>query len=88
MEIKVRSLEEHTVCVLNGLARAQGKSRNQYLKEQLTLLAEFPLLQEREDRYQTLVKQLTRIIQENTQLMEELLRILPKERSKKSWKVE
>ena len=88
MDLFVRNLEKRTICALDDLARAQGKSRNQYLKEQLTLLAEFPSLQEREDRYRTLVQQLAGLIQENTQIIEDLMRILTEERSEETWTTE
>lgn len=76
MEVRIRNLEKRTVCALDDLARAQGKSRNQYLKEQLILLEEYPTLQEREDRYQTLLQQMAAVIQENTQMMEDLIRMM------------
>lgn len=93
MEVIVRNLEKRTIAALDDLARAQKKSRNQYLKEQLTLLAEFPTLQEREDRYRLLVRQMAGIIQENTQslrentqTMEELRQFTREERMEDTWK--
>lgn len=79
MEVIIRNLEKRTIAALDDLARAQNKSRNQYLKEQLTLLAEYPTLQEREDRYRLLVRQMAGIIQENTQAMEDFMRMIRKE---------
>ncbi|MCU7378930.1 hypothetical protein OBO34_11240 [Clostridiales Family XIII bacterium ASD5510] len=74
MDIIIRNLEKRTVVALDDLAIAQRKSRNEYLKEQLTLLANRPILQEQEERYQSLLEQALAVIKENTQVIEKLMR--------------
>ena len=74
MEIKVRNLDKPVVAALDDRAASQHKSRNEYLREQLTLLAQYPALQEQEDRYHSLVETLLLVVQQNTEALEQLIR--------------
>lgn len=74
MEIKVRNLDKSIVAALDDRAASQHKSRNEYLREQLTLLAQYPALQEQEDRYHSLVETLLLVVQQNTETLEQLIR--------------
>lgn len=73
MEIKVRNLDKSIVAALDDRAASQHKSRNEYLREQLTLLAQYPALQEQEDRYHRLVETLLLVVQQNTGALEQLI---------------
>lgn len=74
MEIKVRNLDKNVVAALDDQARAQKKSRNEYLAEQLTLLARHPELRTQEDKYKLLLEQMFSVVKENTEIINELLR--------------
>lgn len=74
MEIKVRNLDKQIVAALDDRAASQHKSRNEYVREQLTLLAQYPALQEQEDRYHSLVETLLLVVQQNTEALEQLIR--------------
>lgn len=73
MEIKVRNLDSNVVASIDDLARKQRKSRNEYLVEQLTLLAKHPQLREQEDKYRRLFDQMAAVIRENTEILNEIL---------------
>lgn len=72
-EIKIRGLTDATIHLLTDMAQKKGLSRNEFLKEQLTLIAQQPLLQEKEDQYRQLVKQLAIVINQNTEVLNEFL---------------
>lgn len=72
-EIKVRGLSDATIHILTDMARNRGISRNEFIKEQLTLIATHPVVQEKEDLYRNLVKQLAVIIRQNTEVLSEFL---------------
>lgn len=74
MDIIIRNLERKTVAALDDLANAQGKSRNQYISEQLYLLANHRELQEKDDQYRHLLEKMLAVIKENTQVLEELMK--------------
>ena len=73
MEIKIRNLDRGTVLAIDDVARKQGKSRNEYLKEQIELMAVAPKLREQEDRYESIIKELAQIIKQNTEIFERLI---------------
>lgn len=73
MEVKIRGLDQGIIVRIDDLAKGQGKSRNEYLKEQLKHLAYTPELKETEDKYQQLVQQLLIVIKQNTELINEII---------------
>lgn len=73
MEIKVRNLDKNVIAALDDQARAQKKSRNEYLAEQLTLLARGPELIQQEDQYRILLEKMFAVVRENTEVMDMLL---------------
>lgn len=62
MEIKIRDIDAGVVSKLDELAKKRRLSRNEYLKEQLTVLATIPAIRENEDKYSTLVKEICNFI--------------------------
>lgn len=73
MEIKVRNLDRSVVAAIDDQARSQNKSRNEYLVEQITLLARSPEMRQQEDKYTALVNTMVKVIRENTEMMDILL---------------
>lgn len=73
MEIKVRNLDKNVVAAIDDQAKAQNKSRNEYLVEQLTLLARAPELKRQEDKYGALVNTVVNVVRENTEIMDMVL---------------
>lgn len=73
MEIKVRNLDRSVVAAIDDQARSQNKSRNEYLVEQLTLLARAPELKVQEDKYGALVRAVVEVVKENTEMMDILI---------------
>lgn len=72
MDIIIRDIDKMTIAALDDLARKGRKSRNQYIKEQLELIALAPQLRQQEDRYLTVVKELAAIIKANTDVFNNL----------------
>ncbi len=75
-EIKVRDLDADVVAALDGLARKQGKSRNEYLNEQLTLLAERPRIRQKEDQYKQMLRQVCGVVEQNTHMLNKLIELI------------
>ena len=75
-DIKVRGLDASVVTALDGLAKKQGKSRNEYLKEQLTLLAERPRIRQKEDQYKQMLHQVCGVVEQNTHMLSKLIELV------------
>ena len=73
MDIIIRNIDRDIVDRINELAKKKGKSRNEYLRDQVKQLALHPEITEKEDRYKRLVKEIAVVIQQNTQVLNELL---------------
>lgn len=91
MEVKIRGLRNATIAALNRAAEEQGISRNEYLKEKIEGMVEFPLLKEQEDkyinllerqekRYVNLVEKMLMITKIQNQKLEQIINILEKEK--------
>lgn len=72
MDIIIRDIDKIAIAALDDLARKSRKSRNQYIKEQLELIALAPQLRQQEDKYLTVVKELAEIIKANTDVFNNL----------------
>lgn len=72
MDIIIRDIDKMTIASLDDLARKSRKSRNQYIKEQLELIALAPQLRQQEDRYLTVIRELAEIIKANTDVFNNL----------------
>lgn len=66
MEIKVRNLDKNVVAAIDDLANAAGKSRNQFLQEQLELIARAPVLRQQEEKYEALLREMAAALERNT----------------------
>jgi hypothetical protein len=66
MDVKIRDLPDDAVAKLDDRARRQNKSRQQYLKEQIELLALAPELTEKENGYRNLVGHVLEALIKNT----------------------
>lgn len=73
MDIIIRNIDRDIVDRINELAKKKGKSRNEFLKDQVKQLALHPEITEKEDQYKRLVKEIAVVIQQNTQVLNELL---------------
>ena len=73
MDIIIRNIDRDIVDRINELAKKKGKSRNEYLRDQVKQLALHPEITEKEDKYKRLVKEIAVVIQQNTQVLNELL---------------
>ena len=73
MDIIIRNIDRDIVDRINELAKKKGKSRNEFLKDQVKQLALHPEITEKEDLYKRLVKEIAVVIQQNTQVLNELL---------------
>ena len=73
MEIKIRNLDKDIVLRIDELAKKRGLSRNEYLRGQIKQLALHPEISEKGDQYKRLVKEIAVVIQQNTQVLNELL---------------
>ena len=73
MEIKIRNLDKDIVLRIDELAKKMGLSRNEYLRGQIKQLALHPEISEKGDQYKRLVKEIAVVIQQNTQVLNELL---------------
>lgn len=73
MEIKIRNLDRNIVRKIDDIAKGQGKSRNEYLVEQITKLATAPEIFQIEDQYKQLVKENLTVIRQNTEILKELI---------------
>ena len=73
MDIIIRNIDRDIVARINELAKKKGKSRNEFLKDQMKQLALHPEITEKEDQYTRLVKEIAVVIQQNTQVLNELL---------------
>ena len=73
MDIIIRNIDRDIVARINELAKKKGKSRNEFLKDQMKQLALHPEISEKGDQYKRLVKEIAVVIQQNTQVLNELL---------------
>lgn len=74
MDIKIRNLDRGVVAAIDDMARRQGKSRNEFLKEQISLLAKAPELRLQEDKYEVLIKEVADIIKQNTEIISKFIK--------------
>ncbi|MBU5228145.1 hypothetical protein KQI36_16050 [Clostridium senegalense] len=65
-EIKVRYLSPSTVVKLDELATKRGLSRNDYLKNQLELLASSKEIFEFQNKYNILIEKILKVLEYNT----------------------
>ena len=72
MDIIIRNIDRDIVDRINELAKKKGKSRNEFLKDQVKQLALHPEITEKEGSY-TRCKEIAVVIQQNTQVLNELL---------------
>jgi hypothetical protein len=79
IEVRVRDMGGDAVAKIDDLARAEGKSRNEFLKQQLTLLAAAPEIAVKVDQYKNLVDYVAAIVERNNKLIRELIRLLESE---------
>lgn len=78
--IDVRNIDEDVVLKLEKKAKANGLSREAYVRNILIVAAQMDLLEEQQNRYETLLreyialaKEQGEIIEKNSLLMDELL---------------
>lgn len=75
-EIKIRGVDIDKKARLMQLADAQDKSLNQFLLEYVNRLAERHEIVEAETKYSEIVEMMARVIEKNTQTMNELKQII------------
>jgi hypothetical protein len=72
MDIKIRNLDVRTVKCLDQLAKQKGLSRQEFLKNYLETLSITTSLQEKEDKYVSLVNQMAFVLKENTNTLNQI----------------
>lgn len=72
-EIKIRDISETAVSRLDEIAKSQGKSRNEFLKVQVELLAMSPELFQKDELYKALVDRACETIETNSMILQHLL---------------
>ncbi|MGN0173639.1 MAG: ribbon-helix-helix protein, CopG family [Acutalibacteraceae bacterium] len=70
MEIKIRNVDAAAVAKIDELARKKGQSRNEYLRQHLERLSVIGEMKALESRYVELVKNISRVIENNTDELE------------------
>lgn len=70
-EIRIRGVDLDKKARLIQLADAQGKSLNQFLLEYVNRLAERHEIMETETKYSELIDMVTRVVEKNSQVLEE-----------------
>lgn len=73
MDIVIRNLDKDIVLRIDELAKKKGLSRNEYLRSQIKQLALHPEISEKEDQYKRLVEKIAAIIQQNTEVLDDLI---------------
>lgn len=76
MDIKIRGLRPEVVAKIDELAAKRKISREEYLRRHLSQVAALGEVQEVEDKYATLVGNLSELIQMNTDTMERVIYLL------------
>lgn len=76
MDIKIRGLRPEVVAKIDDLASKRKISREEYLRRHLSRVAALGEVQEVEDKYATLVGNLSELIQMNTDTMERVIYLL------------
>lgn len=69
MEIKIRGVEKKTVAVLDERAKAKKISREEFLREQLKIIALDDEIKTIKDRDENLINNLIKVIELNTKVM-------------------
>lgn len=72
MEIKVRKLDKNVVAAIDDLAAAVGKSRNEFLAEQIELIARAPALRRMEEKYEKLLYEMAVALERNTEILKQI----------------
>lgn len=73
MDIVIRNLDKDIVQRIDELAKKKGLSRNEYLRDQIKQLALYPEISEKDDQYKRLVEKIAVIIQQNTEVLDDLI---------------
>ena len=84
MEIKIRDLDDDVIARIDSLSREEGKSRNEFLKEKIRIIALAPELLRTENKYSILVEKICDVIQENTELLRAVSKELEREDDEQS----
>ena len=66
----IRDLDDDVLLRLTKMAKAKGVSRSEFLREQLTLLAEFPELLEKDEKYEKLFNRMLPIQEKTIAMLE------------------
>ncbi|MFQ8921914.1 MAG: hypothetical protein ACLR60_08475 [Clostridium paraputrificum] len=69
MEIKIRGVEKKTVAFLDERAKAKKISREEFLREQLKIIALDDEIKTIKDRDENLINNLIKVIELNTKVM-------------------
>lgn len=69
MEIHVRGLDSYVVNRLSDMAKSKGLSLNGYLRDQLTLLSEYPDLMEKDEAYKRMFDRVIPILEKTLEML-------------------
>lgn len=69
-DLLIRDLDEDVLLRLSKMAKEKGVSRSEFLRDQLTLLAEFPELLEKDEKYEKLFNRILPIQEKTIEILE------------------
>jgi hypothetical protein len=72
MDIIIRNLDPKLIAIIDNIAKEKGQSRQEFLKNYVETLGMTSYLQEREDKYVSLVNQIIFVLKENTYVLDQI----------------
>ncbi|MEG1427798.1 MAG: hypothetical protein RSC76_08940 [Oscillospiraceae bacterium] len=76
MEIKIRNINPAAVKKIDELANKKNQSRNEYLKNMLEVFTGLEEFKKFEERYQTVIRSMEIIVQHNSDVLNNILKII------------
>ncbi|TES50315.1 hypothetical protein E2L07_16105 [Halalkalibacterium halodurans] len=76
MNVIVRNLNPTKVKVIDELAKEKGMSRQEFLKVQIEKIATTNELSEIEDKYQLLLEKVILVLEQNTETMKKIYKVI------------
>lgn len=76
MNILIRNVNESTLKSIDNKAKKAGMSRQEYLVQQLNRMAAVDAYREEREEYATLVKNMSVVIENNTEILEKAAELL------------
>jgi hypothetical protein len=78
MNITIRNIDEPVMAIIGALANKNGKSREEYLRTQIKLIALYPEIKSLDNKYERIAELTLMAIQENTDTLKQVRALLGK----------